>query len=275
MADGYGTAFVLGGGGVLGAAEVGMLRALFERGITPDAVVGSSIGALNGAFVAAAPVAATVERMASVWRDLGDNPVLGGGLVGRLGTLARQGTHLHDNSGLRALLDAELAGLRIEDLAVHYECVAASIERASARWFDRGPLTEAVLASCAVPGLLPPVEIDGEHYLDGGLVASVPVGRALAIGARRVYVLHVGRVDQPLRPPRRPWEVGLVTFEIVRRHRFSEDLASVPEGAEVTVLPTGLGAPGLRLRYRRASDVSARIEAAYEASSRALDEGRS
>ena len=90
------------------------------------------------------------------------------------------------------------------DLKLPFHCVAASIETASARWFSSGPVVPAVLASCAVPGLLPPVEIDGEHYFDGGLVDSIPVGRAVALGASTVYVLQVGRIESPLAVPDAP-----------------------------------------------------------------------
>ena len=83
-----------------------------------------------------------------------------------------------------------------------FGCVAACVETASERWFSDGPLVDAVLASCAVPGLLPPVRIGDEHFLDGGIVNSIPVGRAIALGARRIYVMHVGRVDRPLSVPR-------------------------------------------------------------------------
>ena len=88
-------------------------------------------------------------------------------------------------------------------------------------------------------GCLPPVRIDGEHYFDGGLVHSIPVGRAVQLGARRVFVLHVGRIEQPLTVPRRPWEVGLVAFEIARRHRFVEEMATLPDDVIVHVLPAG------------------------------------
>ena len=80
------------------------------------------------------------------------------------------------------------------------------------------------------------VEIDGRHHLDGGLVHSIPVGRALELGATRVFVLQVGRVEQPLTPPRRPWEVGVVAFEISRRHRYVHEMESIPDGVEVHVL---------------------------------------
>src|ERR1700723_2692984 len=134
MAAPVSTAFVLGGGGVLGAAEVGMLRALLERGIVPDVIVGSSVGALNGAFIAADPSLASVARMAEVWTGLSDRGVFGGSVLGQIGTLAGHGTPLHSNDGLRRLIEDELGQRQFADLAVRFECVAASIERASATW---------------------------------------------------------------------------------------------------------------------------------------------
>ena len=136
-----------------------------------------------------------------------------------------------------------------------------------------------LLASCAVPGILPPVEIGGEHYIDGGIVNSIPVSRAVTLGAQRIFVLQVGRVEQALRPPRRPWEVGLVAFEIARRHRFAHDLNSLPEGIELHVLPTGgSAAPAYndlagQLQLRRpAGAPEGWIDAAYRASLRYLEE---
>jgi NTE family protein len=127
----------------------------------------------------------------------------------------------------------------------------------------------AVLASAAVPGLLPPVRIGGEHHFDGGLVHSIPVGRAVLLGAQRVFVLHVGRIEQPLRAPRWPWEVGLVAFEIARRHRFVEEMAALPGDVSVHVLPAGTeGRLDLtaQLRFRDASRVGVHIERARAAS---------
>src|SRR5215216_1092345 len=228
---GQGVALGLGGGGVRGAHEVGMLQALAEAGVRPDLVLGTSVGALNGVFVAAhREPGAAVPELAAVWREGVAAEAFAGSLFGRVRTLARSGTHLHPNEPLRRLLEA-LPVANIEELALPFQCVAASIERAAAHWFTEGPIVEAVLASAAVPGLLPPVRVGDEHFFDGGLVHSIPVGRALELGARTVYVLHVGRIEQPLQPPTRPWEVGLVAFEIARRYRFAEDMAAVPPGA--------------------------------------------
>jgi NTE family protein len=271
-----GTAFVLGGGGMLGAAEVGMLRALFERQIHPDLIVGTSVGAINGAFVAADPTPSAVDRLREVWEELGSKGIFAGSVLARVGTLMRTRTHLHPREPLRDLLTTHLSVQTFAELRVPFQCVAASIERAAEQWFTDGALIEAVLASCAVPGLLPPVELDGEHYLDGGLVHSIPVGRAVALGAETIYVLHVGRIDRPLRPPVRPWEVALVAFEIVRRHRFAADLAALPPGVTLHVLPSGEqtspAAGDLRnLRYRNFTGVPDRIDRAYVAASRYLD----
>jgi NTE family protein len=264
---------VLGGGGMLGAAEVGMLRALIERDLIPDLVVGSSVGALNGVAVAADPTPASVERLAEAWTRLGARDVFSGSVVGQLATVARHGTYLHHNGALRRLVEDAAGTGCIEDLPVAFECVAASIEAAGAHWFDRGPIVEAVLASCAVPGLFPPVRVGDEHFVDGGLVRSVPVGRAADLGAKEIFVLHVGRIEQPLRVPRRPWEVATVAFEISRRHQLGDDLSRVPDGVAVHILPTG-GPPGptVSLRYRRAASVPERIRLAHDATAAYLDQ---
>jgi NTE family protein len=261
-------AFVLGGGGVLGAGEVGMLRALLEAGITPDLVVGTSVGALNGAFLAADPTVETTLRLADVWRRLSeDGGVFSGSLAERMSTAVRSRTHLHRRGPLRQLLADHLPVERIEDLQVPFQCVAACIERAAEHWFDSGSLTDAVMASAAVPGLLAPVRIGDEHYLDGGLVNSIPVSRAVQLGAKTLYVLQVGRVDRPLTVPTRPWEVALVAFEIARRHRFAADMAALPDDVVAHVLPTGDDAPqGMaQLRYRDVRQVSQRVERAHAA----------
>jgi NTE family protein len=268
------TAFVLGGGGVLGAHEVGMLRALSEAGIWPDVVVGTSVGAINGAFVAADPVGAAA-RLGQLWQGDALRRAFSETLWGRAARLARSGTHLHSIEPLRDMLRDMLPGDDFADLELPFHCVAASIEHASARWFSGGPVVPAVLASCAVPGLLPPVEVDGEHYFDGGLVDSIPVGRALALGAGTVYVLHVGRIERPLAVPRRPWEVGLVAFEIARRHRFHEEMSALPSDVRVHVLPAGgdrRPADLSQLRYRDRTKVGASIERAYTASASYLAE---
>ena len=246
-----------------------MLRALLEQGITPDLILGTSVGAINGAALARNPDLEGVGRLARLWEELTGGGVFSGSVVARTATLVKTRTHLHPHGPMRTMMREEFGSARIEDLTVPFQCVAASIERAREHWFTSGPVVDAVLASCAVPGLLPAVQIGDEHFLDGGLVDSIPVGRALDLGARTVYVLQVGRVETPLRAPRQPWEVAMISFEIARRHRFSTTMARLPEDVSVHVLPTGdaLAFNDRRqFRYRDFSAVPTRIDAAYTAS---------
>ncbi|HEY6932299.1 MAG TPA: patatin-like phospholipase family protein [Marmoricola sp.] len=268
------TAFVLGGGGLLGAVEVGMLRALFDAGVRPDLVLGTSVGALNGLVVATDPSPGAVERLQRLWHEIAESgAVYADGTLRQVRRAVRTGTHLHSVEPLRERLEDEFGRLTFADLVVEFQCCAASIERATEHWFSTGPVVPAVLASAAVPGLLPPAEVDGEHFLDGGIVNSIPLDRAVRLGADRIFVLQVGRIDRPLAVPRRPWQVARVSFEIARRHRFTTQLASLPEGVEVHVLPAG----GSRkddslLAYRDAGLVADRIARAYEVSSAYLGE---
>jgi NTE family protein len=256
-----------------------MLQALAEREILPDLIVGTSIGAVNGALFAADPSPAGVERLIELWRELAPAEMNALRALRGLTTLARSRTHLQSYAAVRNRLAEILPVDEVEELSITFQCVAACIERAAEHWFTSGPLPDVLLASCSVPGILPPVKIGEEHFIDGGIVNSIPVSRAVSLGAQRIYVLQVGRLEQPLKPPRWPWEVGLVAFEVARRHRFANDLGSLPEGLELHVMPTGGSvAPAYndlsgQLRLRRvATGVAHQIEAAYEASLAYLDE---
>ncbi|QIG46190.1 patatin-like phospholipase family protein [Nocardioides anomalus] len=253
-----------------------MLRALLERDLRPDLVLGTSIGAFNGALVASDPTLGVVGRLSDLWASAGTAREAGYG-DRPLRTVRRavsSGTHLWSAGPLRRRLADELGDVTFEELPVTFQVCAASIERAAEHWFTSGRVVDAVVASAAVPGLLPPAEIDGEHFLDGGIVNSVPLGRAVQLGATQVFVLQVGRLDRPLQPPKRPWEVARVSFEIARRHRFVRELAELPDGVECHVLPAkGTSAKDdTLLGSRDFSSVQRRIDATYDAARAYLDE---
>jgi NTE family protein len=150
--------------------------------------------------------------------------------------------------------------------------VAACIERAAEHWFSTGPLVDAILASSAVPGLFPVVEVGGEHYMDGGIVNSIPVERACELGAQEIYVLHAGRIQQSLAPPRNLYQALTVAFEVARRCRFAHDIANLPAGVITHVLPSGEQpaiTPGLR--GWSFGEVDNRIRIAHAATSGYLD----
>ena len=246
-----------------------MLRALLEAGITPDLVVGTSIGALNGALLATEPGLGVIDRLEDLWRTAADTrEIYGDNAVTQVRRAVRSRTHVYSAQPLRERLEEELGGACFEDLAVEFQCVASSIERAAEHWFSSGPVASAVMASAAVPGFFPPAQIDGEHFLDGGIVNSVPVGRAVELGAQDVYVLQVGRVERPLSVPEGPIEVARVSFEIARRHRFHREMARMPEGVRTWVLPSGAGSSrdDSFTAFRSFDAVERRITASYAAS---------
>ncbi len=263
-------AWVLGGGGLRGATEVGMAKALRKANIQPDLIVGTSVGSVNGAVLAGAPIADSVDRLEEMWDTTVGAAVFGESMLNRIRNLFNHWTHLHSNEPLRRLLDDWVSYREIEQAHVQFQCVAACIETSSEHWFTSGPVQDAVLASCALPGVLPPVEVDGRHYIDGGVVNSIPVSRALELGATEIFVLHVGHIDDPLQAPRHPWDVAMVSFEIARRHRFHRDVQVADPDVTVHVLPTGRP-PGrfndlAKLRYNNRKLVRGYIDAAEEAS---------
>jgi len=254
-----------------------MLRALFEAGITPELIVGTSIGAMNGAAVAASPTLESVDRLEEIWTTLDKNEVFSGSLLSGAAHLVRTRTSVQSIAPLRKLIKQMLPAETFADLEVPFQCVAASIERAAEHWFSEGPLVDAILASSAVPGILPAVKLDGEHFIDGGIVNSIPIGRAVDLGATEIYVLHVGRIERPLTAPKNPWQVGMVAFEVARRHRFARDMSSLPEGVTAHVLPSGEEPPRYdslgNLRYKNFKSVTKHINAAHEATVAYLKDG--
>lgn len=263
------TAFVLGGGGRWGAVEVGMIRALSEADVNPDLILGTSIGAFNGAVIADYSGRAGVDRLTAFWEEVTGTDLFQGSFFDRAKRVATLKPSLHETHELRSIVEKAIhPDTLIEDLHTRYECVAASIERSSEHWFTSGPLVEAVLASSAVPALFPPVEIDDEHFYDGGLVDSVPLSRAVRLGADVVYVLQVGRIESPLRPPQRLYEAALISFEIARRHRFATTMENLPEGIEVHLLPTGSPVAWddrSQMKWSDTGGIAERMQGAYEA----------
>lgn len=256
------TAFVLGGGGNLGALQVGMLRALTEHGIVPDVVLGCSVGAINGAAFAADPTVRGVRRMEALWRRVPEFDIMPSRRIPAAVNLGRKGPSIFENDGLRRMLEAGLPVSTFEQLALPFQCVAADVDTATERWFTGGPLIEPILASAALPTVYPMVTIDGRRYLDGGLVDDIPISRAVALGCRQIYVLHIGHNEDSPPEPRRPYEVGLIAFWVARRNRLVRDLADLPLDTRCTVLPSG-GRPALRFDDFSASDQL--IEQAYVA----------
>lgn len=194
-------AFVFSGGGAYGATQVGMIRALTHAGITPDLVVGTSVGALNGTLYADNPILAA-ERLEEIWASLDRAGVFGGRTrPGRAWSALRNGMRresgLVSPSTLRALIDANMPVERIEDLRIPTAVVVTDALVGQTKLLTQGVVGPALQASAAIPGVFPPVKIDGCFYVDGGVTANVPIRQAVSFGARSLVVLDANPASMP------------------------------------------------------------------------------
>ncbi|HEX9504426.1 MAG TPA: patatin-like phospholipase family protein [Acidimicrobiia bacterium] len=261
------TAFVLSGGGNQSVAQVGMLRALIERDIVPDVIVGCSAGAFNGATIAAMPTLAGVDRLVDTWESLRGDSVFPGGRLSRAWNLLTRDDHLFSNQGLRAMLGRGDTPSTFEDLVIPLRVVAADLDTGDEVVFACGPLEPALLASSALPGLFPPIRHDGRTLVDGAVVNTVPLSHALSGPVDRIYVMNVAG-DLMNRPLRSPIDVAVRAFAISRKQRFDLELRSVPESVDVVVLP----APTDDRELFDFSGGMALLEEAHRLAARALDE---
>jgi NTE family protein len=230
-------AFVLSGGGVLGAAQVGQLQALIQSGIKPGVAIATSVGALNATGIAADPTLEGIERIAEVWRGLKTEDIFPGSRFARAWNVVSRGDHIHPNTGIRRLVE-QISMQTFEETAVPLWISATNLRTGEEHWFSSGPLMRAILASTALPGIFPPVSIDGEMYIDGGVVNNVPISKAIELGARRIYVLTCGTATGAQRPIRRPLDVLVQAFAHSRRARVKHDLDRFAEQAEIIMMPT-------------------------------------
>jgi predicted acylesterase/phospholipase RssA len=181
--------FVLSGGGNLGALQVGMMYALVESGLRPGMIVGTSVGAINGAFLASRTDLPGITEIARLWLSLRRKDVLGVDLGTLVGGLRRSPRHLFDSSPVRRILESFVGFRCLEDSPIPLAVVATDLESGEAVILGSGDATTALLASSAIPGIFPPVEMDGRLLVDGAAVADVPLRQALSLGARDLYVL--------------------------------------------------------------------------------------
>ena len=251
------TAFVLAGGGSRGAVQVGMLEELVRRGIRADHVFGASVGAINGAAYAGNPTLPGVRRMADIWRGVTGTEIFPRGTFDGPWAYFQKRAAVHANTGLRKIIEAGIDFENLEDAEIPLEIVTTSLTDGRERWLTHGPAVEAILASSAIPSIFPPVTIDGDLLVDGGVVNNVPITRALSAGCDQIYVLLCGPLHYHPPPPRRPAEAALTAFFVAVHARFVRELAALPPGVEVIVFSGGGEPAG---QYRDFSGTAALIE---------------
>jgi NTE family protein len=230
------TAFVLSGGGNQAVSQVGMLRALVERDIFPDVVVGTSAGALNGAVIATDPSLAGVEHLTDVWLSIRSGEVFPGGRLSRAWNAVRRDDHLFSNAGIRQIISRARPAPTFAAMAVPLRVIATDLRTGEEVVLASGPIEPALLATTAIPGIFPPVEHDGRQLVDGAVVDTVPLSHTVAGPVDRIFVCNVSGmlVERQIRSP---LDVAVRAFAIARNQRFELELRHTPPGVEVVVLP--------------------------------------
>lgn len=249
------TALVLCGGGALGAVEVGLYRALVELGITFDFVVGASIGAVNGALIAAGLTPAEMEER---WRRLRTRDVLGPRWQAI--RLLWGAPSVFHNHRLRAFLQETLPVPWFRQLRIPLYVVATDLKTGEAAVLDQGDLIEAILASTALPGVFPPMLWRGRQLIDGGLSDNVPIDVAVARGAGHVIGMLCGCGQVPWRHPSLVSILGQ-SFALALQARFRADLRFYKDRLDICILDPCPGSGLPLLDFDRASTL---IEPAYE-----------
>lgn len=231
-------AFVFSGGGPLGALQVGAVQALFDHGVTPDLTVGTSVGALNATFTAFNPTTAGAESLGRIWTGLADADLFPGGRF--KATWARflvRGNRVFENSGMRKLVETRLGDAHFEDAQIPLAVIATDLETGDEKIFSSGPVKEPLLASSAMPGVFPPVEIEGRMYIDGGVANNVPIGPAVTLGAKTLYVMDSTSHSNQKRPLNRPIDYMLHAFTLARSQRLGLEQRIYSEKVRVVMLP--------------------------------------
>lgn len=232
------TAFVLSGGASLGSIQVGMVEALYELGIRPDLIVGTSAGALNGAYLASRPqTVASARGLGEIWAGLSRNQVFPvNPLTGLLGFLGMR-ENLVPDSELRSLVESHTEIEHIEDAEVELHLIATDVQTGEEVRLSSGPLVDAVMASSAIPGVLPAVEWHGRTLVDGGVSNNAPISHAVELGASEIYVLAVGAACELEAPSRGALAVLVQASSLLVGHRMVTDIATFSQQSQLTVLP--------------------------------------
>jgi len=228
-------AFVLAGGGSLAAAHVGMLRALTESGVQPDLVVGTSAGAINAFCFANTPTEEGLDRLQGLWTGLRRKDVFPLNAKDIVAGLAGLRDGFVSSDRLRAFLTAQIGDEQLEDTKIPVHIVATDLAEGEPVVISHGPAVPTLLASAAVPGVFPPVLLDGRPFVDGAVTADTPIRQAQELGATQFYVLPTVGVKAPSQLPKGAVPVLLRAIDQMFGHVVASDVASVR--GEIHVLP--------------------------------------
>jgi NTE family protein len=264
--------FVLAGGASLGAIEAGMLKALYEREIAPELIVGTSAGAVNGAYIASRPpTVQTADALAKLWESTSTFEVFPPNPLTATAGLLGFRDYLVSNSGVKKLLRENEQFSRMEDAPISFHVIATDVLSGREVRLSTGDAESAVLASAAIPGIFPSIERNGRDLVDGGVADNTPISHAVELGARTVYVLPTGAPCALPKPPRGAIEMLVHAITLLINERLARDIERYRRRVELIVLPPPCPQTVLPSDFSQAPRL---IEEGYTLASAALDSPR-
>lgn len=232
----YDNVLVCSGGGVHGAAQAGMIAVLAAAGFVPDAMVGVSAGALNATFMGAEFTSDRAEELCKIWEGLDRKSVFPARSATQLVHVLAGHQAVQPDKGLRALIERCTPVADLSETTIETHVGAVCVTTGELVWWSSGPAVIRLCASSALPGVVKPVEVEGRTFFDGGVLANVPVPKAVALGARRIVVLDVAAQSVTDKPPESALGVLLRAFAHARAALHEYDMAQTPSSVEVIVI---------------------------------------
>jgi NTE family protein len=266
------TAFVLSGGGSLGAAQVGMLAALNERGFRPDLLVGTSAGALNAAYLGVNGCGtAAIDRLAGIWRNLRRADVFPFEPLRQTMAFAGRRSSLCSLRPLRRLVESNLAIENLEDARIELHIVTTDVMTGEEVLLSSGDAMSAILASAAIPAVFPPVAREGRLLMDGGVADNAAISHAIQLGAARIIVLPAGFSCALLAPPATPLAAAIHALTLLIEQRLIVEVAHLADRADIIVLPPLCPVSVSPIDFSAADEL---MGGAHRLAGQWLDEGR-
>lgn len=250
------TAFVFAGGGSFGAVQVGMLHALVAHGVKADFVVGSSVGAINGAYFAGDPTMEGVVQLEKLWLGIQRNDIFPVSWRTAASFLWRR-DFLMSSAGLRNLIERHLPYRRLEDAKLPVHVVATNLLSGAAVVLSRGSAADAIIASSAIPAAFAPVAIDGRYLVDGAITSNTPVAVAIGLGAERLIVLPTGFACALQDPPNGALANALHALTLLIARQLVAELELVDKVIDFAIVPTLCPRIGSAYDFSRSADLIA------------------
>ena len=246
-----------------------MLKALYERGVVPDVIVGTSVGAINGAYIASRPqIPDTALGLAEIWRHVHRQEIFPFNPATALVGFAGRRNYAVPSGSLRRLIQSQLEFDRVEEAPIPLHVVAVDLFTGRERLLSEGPALDAIMASAAIPGVFAPVEWEDTELIDGGVANNTPISYALELDCDWIYVLPTRTACALDVAPHGTLGMALQAMSLLLQQRLAADIEALRGDSRLIVLPPACPVALQPTDFSHADEL---IERAYLEAANTLD----